>query len=122
MAGGTDNNVSVCDLEDIKSLEIQLDYTPGTPTTPSNTSPLKRVVRVRRYLDRLPALYCSTKHKQTQTQLEPRKKPERKPTFDFYNPNSDENFDSEELATAKMSSEKASNAKDKLEGTYQGRV
>lgn len=119
MEEGTVRHHSIFEQEGAKRLIIHLEYTPEIPTSSPNSFLLNRVHKVRQYLNLLPARYSSTKHQQTQTA--PRKKPERKPTFDFYEPDSEEDTNLEEQASAKMSSEKASNAKDKLEGTYQGR-
>jgi hypothetical protein len=115
------------DVEGVMRLEIYLNYTRPTLKTATTNYPLRRVSKIGDNLDRLAFQVLKT-----------RSDPEWKPTFDFYNQPSDyegnetevsdtkgeEKYEkhTETYTTANMSSEKASNPKDKLEGTYPSRV
>ena len=118
MAGGKTHDSTVSDLGE---LHIQLKYTVCTSHTTPDQSLLRRVSKVHKDLHTLALLFQNS---QPQTNRIPssRYKPKRRPTFDFSNLSSDEESDQETNTTAKMSSEKASNPKDKLEGTYEDRA
>lgn len=120
----SDNDDGVLVVEGVKRLEIYLNYTRPASKTATTNYLFRRVSKVGDNLHRLAF-----------QDLETRSHPERKPTFDFYNHASDckgnetevesdtkgaEKFEkhTETHTTAIMSSEKASNPKDKLEGTY----
>jgi hypothetical protein len=124
----SDNDDGVLDVEGVKRLEIYLNYTRPTSKSATTNYPLRRVFKVDNNLDRLAFQVLKT-----------RSNPERKPTFDFYNHASDYKGNETEVGSdtkgeekyekhteiqtiAIMSSEKASNPKDKLEGTYLSRV
>jgi hypothetical protein len=124
----SDNDDGVLDVEGVKRLEIYLNYTRPTSKSATTNYPLRRVFKFNDNLDRLAF-----------QGLKPRSNPERKPTFDFYNHASDYKGNETEVESdtkgeekyekhtetqtiAIMSSEKASNPKDKLEGTYSSRV
>lgn len=114
--GATQEQLSLCEQH---TNQIQLNYTVETSDT--EQPGLRRVGKV---VKRLHTLSPQSEHTQT---LSTKPKPRRRPTFDFTNLSSDEKSgaenEEETEPTATMSlSEKASNPKDKLEGTYQGRV
>ncbi len=111
-------------VEGVKRLEIYLNYTRPTSKTATINYPPRRVSKV-----------CENRDRLACQDLETRSNPERKPTSDFYNYASDcrgnetevesdtkgaEKYEkhTETQTTAIMSSEKAGNPKDKLEGTY----
>jgi hypothetical protein len=124
----SDNDDGVLDVERIQRLGIYLNYTRPISKTATTNYPLRRVFKVGGNLDRLAFQALNT-----------RSNPERKPTFNFYNHASDfkgnetevesgtrgeEKYEkhTETQKTAIMSSEKAINPKDKLEGTYLTRI
>jgi hypothetical protein len=124
----SDNDDGVLVVEGVKRLEIYLNYTRPTSKTATDNYPLRRVSKVGDNLDRLAFQVLKTRFNT-----------ERKPTFDFYDQPSDYRGDetgvesdtkgeekykkhTETHITAIMSSEKATNPKDKLEGTYPSRV
>jgi hypothetical protein len=124
----SDNDDGALDVEGVKRVEIYLNYTIPTSKSATTNYPLRRVFKVDNNLDRLAFQVLKT-----------RSNAERKPTFDFYNHASDYKGNKTEVESdtkgekyyekhteiqtiAIMSSEKASNPKDKLEGTYPSRV
>jgi hypothetical protein len=127
-------------LEETTTVQIHLNYTTRTSETDSNNPYLPRVPKVPQELDRLAfqGANCEDDQQQQKRLSRPPSEPQRKPTFNLYDSASDEESDVESREqkreeiqptkrekiqpTAIMSSEKASNPKDKLEGTYQGRV
>jgi hypothetical protein len=127
-------------LEETTTVEIHLNYTTRTSETNSNNPNLPRVPKVLQELDRLAlqGANCEDKQQQQKRLSRPPSEAQRKPTFNLYDSASDEESDvesreqkCEEIQPTKrekiqpaaiMSSEKASNPKDKLEGMYQGRV
>jgi hypothetical protein len=115
-------------LEETTTVEIHLNYTTRTSETNSNNPNLPRVPKVLQELDRLAlqGANCEDKQQQQKRLSRPPSEAQRKPTFNLYDSASDEESDvesSEKIQPAAiMSSEKASNPKDKLEGMYQGRV
>lgn len=113
MAVGTTNDSTVSDLGE---LQINLNYIVYTSGTTSEQPFLRRVAKVDKDLHTLAPPF---KNNQTQTNRIPssRYKPKRRRTFDFSSLSSNEETDEETDTAAKMSSEKASNPKDKLEGT-----
>jgi hypothetical protein len=113
MAVGTTNDSTVSDLGE---LQINLNYIVYTSGATSEQPFLRRVTKVDKDLHTLAPPF---KNNQTQTNRIPssRNKPKRRLTFDFSSLSSNEETDEEADTAAKMSSEKASNPKDKLEGT-----
>jgi hypothetical protein len=109
----SDSNHSVSEPRDTRNLEIHLNYTADSSENSLDKPFLPRVPAVPRDLNRL-AYSRDNKEQERPSCFRPFT-PKRRSTFDLFETTVDQE-------AAVMSTEKASNPKDKLEGMYEGRV
>jgi hypothetical protein len=109
-------NPSVSEPGESRNIEVHLNYTADSTETSIDKPFLPRVPAIPKNLNYL-AFQCSRDNEQTRPNCPRpiRYTPRRRSTFELFEITAD-------CETAAMSSEKAINPKDKLEGMYQGRA